>query len=92
MPTDEMFPTQITPQEQTAGFRLTQIKNPKGHYFLQPAQVDAVVRDLGGGKIAVKMSGITGGAEYAIWNAQQRPVDNATSSLAALLTRYPVRL
>jgi hypothetical protein len=92
---DDEFPTAISPDEANAGFVIGEVKNPKGHYGTPwgpqpPKTLRAAVRDLGGGRRAVKMLGPGGGAVYAIWNEKERPVDDAARSLEALLHRYPI--
>jgi len=100
LPTDDMFPTSVTVEEEAAGFVIDKVKNPKGHYGVPfgppPAtHVQAVVRvhpspAQDGTTKAVKMSGPTG-VTYAIWNDNEKPVfgADAAHSVRAVVARYP---
>ncbi len=91
---DQMFPVGISDAEKAAGFVLTQIDNPQGHYstpFGPPPDptVYAAVRPLSGGLRAVKVERPDGQVEYAIWDAKGRPVQMVAHSLEELSARFP---
>ncbi len=85
---DPLFPSDLTDEEARAGFTRAAIPNPSSHYFGAAAEIRAVVRKLGADRVAVKMSGPSG-VEYAIWNDQQRPVEQV-ASLGEITRRYPL--
>lgn len=90
MATDELYPQQITQEEQDAGFALMEIPSPPPVYFGKPTTIKVVVRGLPGGKRAVKMTDMDGDITYAIWNGvKPLPVERQAYSLEDLLTRYP---
>ena len=72
MATSDMFPSDITAQEKAAGFCVSEVPNPMGHYAFSPKMVDAVVRALPDGKLAVKMAYPGGGVVYAIWTPSEK--------------------
>lgn len=93
---DPGFPTDVTQEEDNAGFVACTVKNPNGGYGMPfgmsgpDPEIQAVVRDLGNGLRAVKMAfPVTGGIRYAIWNDKDRPVDGPYHSLEALQQKYP---
>lgn len=62
----DKFPTDITPAEEVAGFKLTVIDNPNGHYMGHPKTIKAVVYRYGKCYRLVKMRHPNGSGHYYI--------------------------
>jgi hypothetical protein len=60
MAAQDLFPTDITPAEETAGFRLTDFPSPDARYFGYPKTVRAVVYRIDASYCLVKQSPQTG--------------------------------
>ena len=94
----DLYPTDITADEEAAGFQPGQMKNPVGHYgspfgsLPPPSHVSAVVRPLPHGQKAVKVRCPNGDIRYAIHNDSGRPVKDAAYPLPELQRRFPPTL
>jgi hypothetical protein len=83
----EPFAPRATGEEKAAGFKEIVVDNPN-QYALESNKIRIVVRPLGNGRRAVKLS-VGGG--YAIMDAQiLKPVDEPAHNLAELLQRFPL--
>jgi hypothetical protein len=89
--TNPQYPHDLSDQEAAAGFERAVIDAPGGAYAFEPSRIKVVIRNLGSGKIAIKMAVPGGGASYAIWDrATAGPVEHGAASLAELAARYPL--
>lgn len=88
MATDNMCPTDITPEEKAAGFGLTEIPNPKP-YAGEPKTIQAAVRPLPGGRIAVKRFRPPNKVGYSIEDAKTHELVDSCATFGELMTRYP---
>ncbi|WP_374028139.1 hypothetical protein ACES2J_06160 [Bdellovibrio bacteriovorus] len=93
----DIYRTDLTPEEVAAGFTLTDVPNPKGHYFLEPRNIQAVVKPLSPTQRLIKMeSPIDGTISYAhqayidnVGSDNWRPVAQAAYSVSEAASRLP---
>src|SRR4051812_11821229 len=89
--TNQLYPHDLSTEEAAAGFKTTVIPAPGGAYAFEPTRIRVVIRDLVGGKIAIKLAAPHGKISYAIWDRNSaRPVEDGAASLDELALRYPL--
>lgn len=66
--TNPLFPMNVTPDEKSAGFTLSTVKNPSAYGLNPDPDVHAVTRTCANGWLAVKTMMPDRDIRYAIWH------------------------